>query len=99
MCCIRIDQLQAVWFSDRITQQSQADQAQPSIEILKKIALAFNVTADWLIFEEGERALPNNLQLKFEAVSQMSEEDQRTIQSLIDGMILKHTANQLGKAG
>jgi len=25
----------------------------------------------------------------------MSEEDQRTVQSLIDGMILKHTANQL----
>ena len=77
----------------------EADQAQPSIEILKKIALAFNVTADWLIFEEGERALPNNLQLKFEAVSQMSEDDQRAIQSIIDGMILKHTANQLGKAG
>ena len=73
----------------------EADQAQPSVEILKKIALAFNVTADWLIFEEGERALPNKLQLKFEAVSQMSEEDQRTIQSLIDGMILKHTASQL----
>lgn len=77
----------------------EADQAQPSIEILKKIALAFNVTADWLIFEEGERALPNNLQLKFEAVSQMSEDDQRAIQSIIYGMILKHTANQLGKAG
>jgi len=73
----------------------EAEQAQPSIEILKKIAIAFNVTADWLIFEEKERELPNNLQLKFEAVSQMSEEDQRTIQSLIDGMILKHTANQL----
>ena len=73
----------------------EAEQAQPSIEILKKIAVAFNVTTDWLIFEEGERELPNNLRLKFEAVSQMSEEDQRTIQSLIDGMILKHTASQL----
>ena len=48
-----------------------------------------------MIFEEEERDLPNNLQLKFEAVMEMSEEDQRTIQSLIDGMILKHTANQL----
>ena len=45
---------------------------------------------------QGERDLPNHLQLKFEAVTQMSPEDQRTIQSLIDGMILKHTANQLG---
>jgi transcriptional regulator with XRE-family HTH domain len=73
----------------------EAGQAQPSIEILKKIATAFHITADWLIFEEGERDLPNNLQLKFEAVSQMGDEDQRAIQSLIDGMILKHTANQL----
>jgi len=73
----------------------EAGQAQPSLEVLKKIATAFNVTTDWLIFEEEERALPDGLQLKFEAVSQMSEEDQRTITSLIDGMILKHTANQL----
>ncbi len=73
----------------------EAGEAQPSIEILKKIATAFHVTSDWLIFEEDERELPNTLQLKFEAVSQMSKEDQHTIQSLIDGMILKHTANQL----
>ena len=33
--------------------------------------MAFNVTTDWLIFEEDERALSNTLQLKFEAVSQM----------------------------
>ncbi len=73
----------------------EAGQAQPSVDTLKRIATAFHVTADWLIFEEGERDLPNSLQLKFEAVMQMSDEDQRTIQSLIDGMILKHTANQL----
>ncbi len=42
--------------------------------------------------------LSNSLQLKFEAVMQMSDEDQRTIQSLIDGMILKHAANQLTAA-
>jgi hypothetical protein len=52
-----------------------------------------------MIFEDGERDLPDGLQLKFEAVSQMSQEDQRTIQSLIDGMILKHTASQLQRAG
>ncbi len=73
----------------------EAEQAQPSIEILKKIAMAFNVTSDWLIFEDSERSLPNHLQLKFEAVSQMSEEDQRTIQSLIDGMIVKHQTKQM----
>ena len=76
----------------------EAGQAQPSVELLKKIATAFNVTTDWLIFSEDERELPSNLQLKFEAVSQMSESDQQVIQSMIDGMILKHTASQLGAA-
>ena len=61
----------------------------------KKIAVALNVTTDWLIFKEDERALSNTLQLKFEAVSQMSDEDQRTIQSLIDGMILKHQTKKM----
>ena len=97
----------------KLTQQQMADtvgmhitqvkryesgQAQPSVEILKKIATAFHITTDWLVFEENERDLPNSLQLKFEAVTQMSDEDQRTVQSLIDGMILKHTASQLAVA-
>jgi transcriptional regulator with XRE-family HTH domain len=74
----------------------ESGDTQPSLDVLRKIAIALNISADLLLFDEGERDLPNNLQLKFEAVSQMSEEDQRTIQSLIDGMILKHTASQLG---
>lgn len=73
----------------------ESGDTQPSLEVLRKIAFALNISADMLLFDEGERDLPNTLQLKFEAVSQMSEEDQHTIQSLIDGMILKHTANQL----
>ena len=31
----------------------ESGQAQPSIEILKKIALAFHTTTDWLVFEEA----------------------------------------------
>lgn len=74
----------------------EAGQAQPSIEVLKRIATAFNITTDWLIFEEGERELPDELKLKFEAVSKMSEANRNTIQSVIDGMILKQTSDQLG---
>lgn len=73
----------------------ESGDTQPSLDVLRKIAIALNISADLLLFDEGERDLPNNLQLKFEAVSQMSEEDQKAIQSLIDGMILKHTASQL----
>ena len=85
----------------QITQVKRYDagQEQPSIELLKKMATEFNVTTDWMVFEDGERDLLDGLQLKFEAVSQMSEDDQHTIQSLIDGMILKHTASQLKRVG
>ena len=68
----------------------ESGEAQPSLDLLKKIALAFNVTADWLIFEDGEREPQNELKLKFEAITQMDEEEQRSIASLLDAMILKH---------
>jgi transcriptional regulator with XRE-family HTH domain len=72
----------------------EAGEAQPSLDILKKIATAFNVTTDWLIFEEGERDPQDLLKLKFEAIAQMDNSEQQTINSLLDAMILKHQAKQ-----
>ena len=73
----------------------ESGEAQPSIDLLKKMAQAFNVTTDWLVFDEGERDLPIGLQLMFEAVNQMSEENQMTLKSVVDGMKLKQTSDQL----
>lgn len=52
----------------------ESGEAQPSLEILKKVATAFNVTTDWLVFEQGEREPQDELKLKFEAVAQMDED-------------------------
>lgn len=51
--------------------------------------------SDWLIFDDGERELPIGLKLMFEAVDQMSEENQMTIKAVVDGMKLKQTSDQL----
>lgn len=45
-------------FGTHITQfkhyeADEADEAQPSLDILKKIIVAFGVSTNWLIFEEG----------------------------------------------
>ena len=64
--------------------------AQPSLDALKKISLSFNVTTDWLIFEDGEREPKNELKLKFEAISQMDEDEQHIVLAVLDSMILKH---------
>ena len=73
----------------------EAGTALPSIDILKKIATSFQVTADWLIFDTQERELPDKLKLKLEAINQMSDEDQKAIQTLLDGMIIKHQTQQI----
>ena len=57
---------------------------------LKKIALAFNVTTDWLLFEDGEREPKDELKLKFEAVAQMDADERQAVDSLLDAMILTH---------
>ena len=73
----------------------EAGEAQPSLDILKKIATIFNVTTDWLIFEEGEREPQDELKLKFEAVKQMTADEQKSVKEILDAMILKHQAKQL----
>lgn len=72
----------------------EAGSAQPSLEILRKIAIAFNITADWLIFEDGAREPVDDLKLKFEAIQQMDTEEQKVIRSVLDGLILKHQARR-----
>lgn len=73
----------------------ESGETQPSLDILRRIAVTFNVSADWLIFEEGEREPQDELKLKFEAVKQMDEEEQKSIASILDAMILKHQAKRL----
>jgi transcriptional regulator with XRE-family HTH domain len=68
----------------------ESGEAQPSLEVLKKVAVAFNVSTDWLVFEENEREPQNELKLKFEAVVQIDEAERRSVLALFDAMILKH---------
>ena len=63
--------------------------SQPSLEVIKKLAVALSVTTDALLFEHGERAPDEDLRLQFEAVSAMADEDKKIVASLIDAFIKK----------
>jgi len=67
----------------------EAGTSQPTIDVLKKLALALSVSADLLLFDKDERGPTGDLRLQFEAVERLSEEDQRTIASLIDAYLKK----------
>jgi transcriptional regulator with XRE-family HTH domain len=73
----------------------EAGTAQPTLEALVGLARALHVSLDQLVFDEGERGPSADLRLQFEAVSHMSDEDQRIIKALLDGMIVKHQTKQM----
>ncbi len=73
----------------------ESGSAQPSLEALKKIAVALSVTIDSLVFGEGERGPDEDLRLQFEAISSMSPEEKQIIKALLDGMIIKHQTRKM----
>jgi transcriptional regulator with XRE-family HTH domain len=73
--------------------------AQPSLEALKKIVLALNITIDSLVFDNGERGPDEDLRLQFEALSQFSPEEKKIAKAVIESLILKHEARRFSAAG
>lgn len=79
-----------------ILKRYEAGRAQPTLPILRKLAVALGVSADLLLFDKDERGpTDETLKLQFEAVSRLPREEKKVIQALLDGMIVKHRAKQL----
>jgi len=76
----------------------EAGTSQPSAEALKKVAKAFSVSTDWLLFDDAERGPSDDLRLQFEALSQFSEEEKHVARTVLEGLILKHAANRFNKS-
>ena len=72
----------------------ESGSSQPTLEVIRKIALALHVSADKLIFDENERGPDDDLRLHFEAVSKLKPDEKRTIKELLEGMLLKHEAKR-----
>jgi transcriptional regulator with XRE-family HTH domain len=69
--------------------------SQPTLEALKKLAIALNVPGDRLLFDDDERKPPEDFLLQFQALSQLEPEDKKAIRSVIDGLLLRHQAKKL----
>lgn len=79
-------------------QRYEGGETQPALEALRKLALALNVSADRLVFDEDERAPPDDWRLQFEALAEFSEKEREVAKAVIEGLILKHTANRYSQA-
>ncbi|WP_454878523.1 helix-turn-helix domain-containing protein [Serratia inhibens] len=65
-------------------------QAFPSLDALKKIAIALHVSTDYLLFDEYERGYNYTLALQFEAASRLSEDEQAIIHEVLEGLITRY---------
>lgn len=72
----------------------ESGSSQPTIEVFKRIALALNVSADMLLFEQDERGPDERLKLQFEAVSQLDEKEREAVETMIAGVLHMHDAKR-----
>ena len=68
--------------------------AQPSLDGLKKLALALDCATDVLVFDASERPIADVLQRQFEAVSKLPEAERAIARVLLEGLMLKHEARR-----
>lgn len=73
--------------------------AQPSLDGLKKLAMALDCAADVLVFDTGERPITDDLQHHFEAVSKLPEDERAIARALLEGLVLKHDAKRFERTG
>lgn len=67
----------------------------PTLEVIKNLARALGISADELIFDEGERVpavriLDRRLLEQFEMLSALNAHDKEAVQTVIDSVIIKN---------
>lgn len=68
--------------------------SQPTLDVIRKLAIAFSISADRLVFDKDERGPDDDLKLQFEAVTRLEPEERKIIKELIEGMIIKYESRR-----
>lgn len=66
----------------------------PTIEVFGRIAVALSVSADMLLFGEGERGPDERLRLQFEAVSKLEGKEREAVETMLAGILHMHDAKR-----
>ena len=68
----------------------EAGNAHPSLNVIRRLAIALGVSADTIVFDDGEREPGDVLRYQFEAVSQMPVHVREVARELLDALIVKN---------
>src|SRR5271166_80337 len=76
----------------------EGGQSQPTLDAIRKLAIALSASADMLLFETDERGPDEELKLQFEAVCRLDPEEKKVIRSVIESILLRHEARHWSSA-
>lgn len=74
----------------------ETDAAQPSVEAVKKLAVALSVAVDVLLFDDAERGPDDDLRLEFEAMARLDPDERRLVKGVIESVVVKHDVRRVG---
>ena len=69
-------------------------QTQPTLDVIRKLAISLGTSADLLVFDRDEREPRDDLKRQFEALSEFDEEEIKVVKTLLESLILKHNAKR-----
>lgn len=64
--------------------------SQPTLDVIRRLAIALGVSADMLVFDSNERGPAETLRYQFETVSRFSDHEQQLVRDLLDAIIVKN---------
>ncbi|CAB1062174.1 hypothetical protein D1BOALGB6SA_6950 [Olavius sp. associated proteobacterium Delta 1] len=67
----------------------------PTLDALRRLAIALNVPGDILLFDDKERKPPEDFLLQFDALMQLNAEEKKIARAVLDGLVLRHQARKL----
>ena len=76
-------------------QRYENGSSQPTLDVLRRLAVVLGVSADVLLFDTDERGPDETLKLKFEALRQFDSSERTIVEGVLDSLIVQHQAKRL----
>jgi transcriptional regulator with XRE-family HTH domain len=72
--------------------------AQPTLDVIRRLAIALSVSADQLVFDIDERGPAADLRLHLEAIQHLDDDEKAVVRTVIESVLLRHEARRYAPA-
>jgi transcriptional regulator with XRE-family HTH domain len=72
--------------------------AQPTLDVIRRLAIALSVSADQLVFDTDERGPTTDLRLHLEAIQHLDDDEKAVVRTVIESVLLRHEARRYAPA-